>query len=244
MPRTSQRARRRARASSGWVRTRWLLHPLAHAAPAHFVAVCAPPHAVGSAGATTPFHYDEMHNYFAQISGQKRFRLYPPSAWRSMYQFPRFHLQVPPLCRLVAERCSCDPARRATASCSLTVARPQHRNSQVNLADPKASLRCAAQQAKRSAETSSGAAGHRLSGACAVCAGTRSSTRPTRWRCCSRRAKYFTCRRSGGTRQAARTHACVAPPTSPNLTDRSRALPGGSGDELNLRQRVVARGVH
>jgi hypothetical protein len=48
---------------------------------------------VGSAGATTPLHQDAMHNFFVQLSGRKRFLLFPPSAWRHLYLFPRFHLK-------------------------------------------------------------------------------------------------------------------------------------------------------
>ena len=34
-----------------------------------------------------------MHNFFIQIYGAKRFYLYPPFSWRSLYLFPKFHLQ-------------------------------------------------------------------------------------------------------------------------------------------------------
>eukprot|EP00940_MAST-03C_sp_MAST-3C-sp2_P001074 g1074.t1 len=46
---------------------------------------------IGSAGATTPCHHDEMHNFFLQVYGRKRFVLFPPSAWRELRLFPKYH---------------------------------------------------------------------------------------------------------------------------------------------------------
>lgn len=42
-------------------------------------------------GLSTPCHYDAAHNLYLQLSGRKRFVLYPPSAWTRLYLFPRMH---------------------------------------------------------------------------------------------------------------------------------------------------------
>lgn len=46
---------------------------------------------VGSAGVITPCHFDEQQNLFAQLSGRKRVRLFPPEAWSRLYPFPLNH---------------------------------------------------------------------------------------------------------------------------------------------------------
>ena len=48
---------------------------------------------IGSRGAVTPCHYDEMHNVFVQLHGAKRFTLWPPSAWRHLYLAPKYDAQ-------------------------------------------------------------------------------------------------------------------------------------------------------
>jgi hypothetical protein len=48
---------------------------------------------LGSKGVTTPFHFDEMHNVFLQVYGQKRFTLLPPTAWNKLYLYPKFHIR-------------------------------------------------------------------------------------------------------------------------------------------------------
>jgi len=46
---------------------------------------------VGSAGATTTFHYDDSHNCYAQLIGRKRFWLLPPEAHHSLHLYPQVH---------------------------------------------------------------------------------------------------------------------------------------------------------
>jgi len=48
---------------------------------------------IGTAGATTPLHYDGMHNFFVQLHGSKRFSLASPSEWDKVYLYPKFHLK-------------------------------------------------------------------------------------------------------------------------------------------------------
>ena len=48
---------------------------------------------IGSRGVVTPTHYDEMHNFFFQAHGEKRFFIYPPSAWEGLRLYPKFHQQ-------------------------------------------------------------------------------------------------------------------------------------------------------
>ena len=55
--------------------------------PAHFLKVW-----LGTAGATTPLHYDTQHNVYAQLHGDKVFWLSSPiSAGRSVDLYPRIH---------------------------------------------------------------------------------------------------------------------------------------------------------
>jgi len=46
---------------------------------------------IGSRHATTPCHHDELHNFFVQIQGSKRFTLFPPDAWDELELFPKYH---------------------------------------------------------------------------------------------------------------------------------------------------------
>ena len=47
---------------------------------------------LGTAGATTPLHYDTQHNVYAQLHGTKEFWLWPPRATRRSVQlYPRIH---------------------------------------------------------------------------------------------------------------------------------------------------------
>lgn len=46
---------------------------------------------VGSPGVTTPCHFDEQQNLFAQLNGRKRVRLFPPAAWTRLYPYPLTH---------------------------------------------------------------------------------------------------------------------------------------------------------
>lgn len=48
---------------------------------------------IGSKGVITPFHYDELHNVFLQVEGSKKFLLFPPTAWRQLYLYPKFHVR-------------------------------------------------------------------------------------------------------------------------------------------------------
>jgi hypothetical protein len=45
----------------------------------------------GAEGAITPVHFDEQENIFAQLSGVKRVRLFPPEAWARLYPYPLGH---------------------------------------------------------------------------------------------------------------------------------------------------------
>lgn len=45
----------------------------------------------GAEGAITPVHFDEQENIFAQLSGVKRVRLFPPEAWGRLYPYPLGH---------------------------------------------------------------------------------------------------------------------------------------------------------
>lgn len=42
-------------------------------------------------GTSTHYHFDQDHNFFAQIVGRKRFTLIPASRFRDMHLFPRLH---------------------------------------------------------------------------------------------------------------------------------------------------------
>jgi hypothetical protein len=46
---------------------------------------------ISTSGTSTHFHFDQDHNFFAQIVGQKRFTLVPASSFRDMSLFPRLH---------------------------------------------------------------------------------------------------------------------------------------------------------
>eukprot|EP01125_Pyxidicula_operculata_P021363 TRINITY_DN8188_c0_g1_i1.p1 TRINITY_DN8188_c0_g1~~TRINITY_DN8188_c0_g1_i1.p1 ORF type:complete len:482 (-),score=72.37 TRINITY_DN8188_c0_g1_i1:170-1615(-) len=46
---------------------------------------------VGNQYMTTPAHYDVLHNFYVQISGYKRFVLFPPTESSKLYLFPRLH---------------------------------------------------------------------------------------------------------------------------------------------------------
>jgi len=46
---------------------------------------------IGMQGATTPAHYDEQENMFAQMRGRKEVYLWPPGDWQGMYAFPCNH---------------------------------------------------------------------------------------------------------------------------------------------------------
>ena len=46
---------------------------------------------IGSRLATTPCHHDELHNFFVQIHGKKRFTLFPPDAWSELQLYPKYH---------------------------------------------------------------------------------------------------------------------------------------------------------
>ena len=46
---------------------------------------------ISTRGTSTHFHFDQDHNFFAQIVGRKRFTLIPASRFRDMHLFPRLH---------------------------------------------------------------------------------------------------------------------------------------------------------
>eukprot|EP01104_Vermistella_antarctica_P013858 TRINITY_DN4265_c0_g1_i2.p1 TRINITY_DN4265_c0_g1~~TRINITY_DN4265_c0_g1_i2.p1 ORF type:complete len:583 (+),score=131.90 TRINITY_DN4265_c0_g1_i2:110-1858(+) len=46
---------------------------------------------MGSPRATTPTHYDLVHNFYTQIRGQKRFILFPPKDHQKLYLYTRLH---------------------------------------------------------------------------------------------------------------------------------------------------------
>jgi hypothetical protein len=47
---------------------------------------------LGTTGATTPLHYDTLHNAYAQLHGEKSFTLHPPEALETRLRlFPRIH---------------------------------------------------------------------------------------------------------------------------------------------------------
>lgn len=46
---------------------------------------------LGAAGLTTHLHYDTSDNFFVQVTGHKRFLLFPPSSSRALYLFPYLH---------------------------------------------------------------------------------------------------------------------------------------------------------
>ncbi|CAM9909283.1 unnamed protein product, partial [Ectocarpus fasciculatus] len=46
---------------------------------------------LGMKGGTTPCHYDGYHNMYVQLSGKKKFVLFPPGSMRSMQVFPFLH---------------------------------------------------------------------------------------------------------------------------------------------------------
>lgn len=46
-----------------------------------------------TAGATTPLHYDVYDNLFQQLSGTKRFLLFPPSDATRLYLHPKVHVR-------------------------------------------------------------------------------------------------------------------------------------------------------
>ena len=48
---------------------------------------------IGSFKALTPLHHDEMHNFYIQIYGEKKFTLYPAESWKNLYLFPKYHIQ-------------------------------------------------------------------------------------------------------------------------------------------------------
>jgi len=46
---------------------------------------------VGMKGVFTPAHFDEAHNFFAQICGRKRFVLFSPAQFPNLYVYPYHH---------------------------------------------------------------------------------------------------------------------------------------------------------
>lgn len=46
---------------------------------------------VGMKGVFTQAHYDEAHNFFCQVTGRKKFLLFPPSQFASLYVYPYHH---------------------------------------------------------------------------------------------------------------------------------------------------------
>jgi len=46
---------------------------------------------IGTKGVTTPAHYDEQENLFAQIRGRKRFVLFAPDQFPNLYPYPVPH---------------------------------------------------------------------------------------------------------------------------------------------------------
>jgi len=46
---------------------------------------------IGTNGTGSPLHYDVAHNMYVQVSGEKRFRLFPPSDHLRLHLFPRVH---------------------------------------------------------------------------------------------------------------------------------------------------------
>eukprot|EP00949_MAST-11_sp_MAST-11-sp1_P003884 g3884.t1 len=46
---------------------------------------------IGEPGNVTPCHYDEQHNFYAQLCGRKRWVLFSPDQFRSLYPFPVGH---------------------------------------------------------------------------------------------------------------------------------------------------------
>lgn len=48
----------------------------------------APHFWLGGAGLLTPLHWDNLHNFFAQVSGRKRFTLFPPGEFDKLYPYP------------------------------------------------------------------------------------------------------------------------------------------------------------
>jgi len=46
---------------------------------------------IGQEGNVTPSHYDEQENFFAQLQGEKRFILFPPSQFGCLYPHPVYH---------------------------------------------------------------------------------------------------------------------------------------------------------
>ena len=46
---------------------------------------------VGMKGVFTQAHYDEAHNFFCQVNGRKKFLLFHPSQFPSLYVYPYHH---------------------------------------------------------------------------------------------------------------------------------------------------------
>jgi len=46
---------------------------------------------ISSKGVIASCHYDMYHNFFVQVSGRKRFTLFPPSDWHNLQVFPISH---------------------------------------------------------------------------------------------------------------------------------------------------------
>jgi hypothetical protein len=51
---------------------------------------------LSSKGCITSVHFDELHNFYVQIYGTKRFRLLPPEKWPAMYMWHRISLERSP----------------------------------------------------------------------------------------------------------------------------------------------------
>jgi len=46
---------------------------------------------IGNQGTTSNTHYDDQFNFFAQVTGKKRFTVFSPSQWREMWLHPEEH---------------------------------------------------------------------------------------------------------------------------------------------------------
>jgi hypothetical protein len=88
---------------------------------------------VGQKGNTTPVHYDEQENLFAQVHGAKLFLLFAPDMFPCMYPYPIHHPHDRQAQVIVVRCCCCSYVATAGHETSVQSAVDVHPPQQTKL---------------------------------------------------------------------------------------------------------------